>query len=319
MNASELKTDTLDRRMPSPSPNQAKLAVTHTEPVQFVNLGCGSRFRPDWTNIDSWSNTPAIQQYDLTQGVPLADESADVVYHSHILEHFDRACAARFLKECCRVLKKGGIIRVVVPDLEKIARLYLKALEESVSGSEQWQHNYKWLMLEMYDQTVRETPGGGITDYFREPSLPNPEFVEERMGAEPIRRLKEILKNGQARPTLTGLALIRKHLSRFRARAKEAALHRLLPAKDYRSLVLGRFRNSGEIHKWMYDRYSLAQSLQDAGFAEVRECRALDSAIPGWADFHLDTQPDGQSYKPDSLYLEAIKYGGQVVSSIKFR
>ena len=61
-----------------------------------------------------------------------------------------------FLRECFRVLKNEGIIRVVVPDLEKIARLYLMALEGSCAGSTQWHRNYEWMLLEMYDQAVRE-------------------------------------------------------------------------------------------------------------------------------------------------------------------
>ncbi len=307
--------------MPSASPDQPLLAVeTNATPVRHVNLGCGSRHRPGWLNIDSWSGSPSIQRHDLSRGIPLAEESADVVYHSHVLEHFDRAGAAGFLRECFRVLKKGGIIRVVVPDLEKIARLYLKALDESLRGSEEWQHHYEWLMLEMYDQVVRESPGGGITNYFRGSSIPNQEFVQERMGAEPIRLLKEALRGGpSARRSPRGFERVRKGFSRLRARTKEAGLRLLLSGRDYRALGLGRFRQSGEIHKWMYDRYSLAQRLQEAGFTEIRECTAFESRIAGWKDYHLDTEPDGGAYKPDSLYLEGIKPGGEAVSSIASR
>jgi SAM-dependent methyltransferase len=260
-------------------------------------------------NIDTWANGPSIRQHDLSQGIPLATESADVVYHSHVLEHLDRASAVGFLRHCWRVLKKRGIIRVVVPDLEEIARLYLKALEQCIAGSKQWQQSYDWLMLEMYDQAVREYPGGGITDYFRGPEMPNHQFIQTRMGAEPIRRLMESLNGAQRshHQARNGFQRIRKLVSRLQARVKETSLRRLLSERDYRALIIGRFRQSGEIHKWMYDRYSLGRCLREAGFADVRQCTAHDSAIPGWQDYHLDTEPGGQIYKPDSLYVEAIK------------
>jgi predicted SAM-dependent methyltransferase len=73
-------------------------------------------------NLD-WD--PRIHLHDLTRNFPWQDESVDVVYSSHMLEHFSREHGRLFLAECHRVLKIGGIIRIVVPDLEYIARQYL--------------------------------------------------------------------------------------------------------------------------------------------------------------------------------------------------
>ena len=56
------------------------------------------------------------------------------VYHSHLLEHLPREAALPFSQECYRVLKRGGIIRVAVPDLERIARLYLQTLDKALTG-----------------------------------------------------------------------------------------------------------------------------------------------------------------------------------------
>jgi SAM-dependent methyltransferase len=278
----------------------------------FVNLGCGSRHHPHWLNIDRWVPDASIQEHDLGRGIPLANESAEVVYHSHVLEHFDRDVARTFLRDCFRVLRPNGVIRVVVPDLERIARLYLQALEESLRQSERWRQNYEWLMLEMYDQAVREKPGGGITDYFRSGAMTNRDFALERMGAVPIERLIQGLRampsnsGSQSKRTVrTFLKSLRP--SRLRARTREAALRILLGRQDYVALKLGRFRQSGEVHKWMYDRYSLGAALRQAGFDQVQECSAFESQIPGWRDFCLDTEPDGTIYKPDSLYMEAVK------------
>jgi len=71
----------------------------------------------------------------LRQPIPLADGCCAAVYHSHVLEHFPRDEAPGFLSECYRLLRTGGILRVVVPDLETIARLYLQNLEGALVGA----------------------------------------------------------------------------------------------------------------------------------------------------------------------------------------
>ena len=71
--------------------------------------------------------------HDLSKGIPVGDGSADVVYHSHVLEHLDRDVGREFLREAKRVLRPGGIIRIVVPDFEFDCRRYLEHLNASIS------------------------------------------------------------------------------------------------------------------------------------------------------------------------------------------
>lgn len=66
------------------------------------------------------------------------------------------------------------------------------------------------------------------------------------------------------------------------------------------------FRQDGEIHRWMYDRFSLGRKLAEVGFVEIAPCRADQSAIERFAEFDLDTR-DGRVRKPDSLFMEARK------------
>lgn len=118
-----------------------------------LNLGCGSRTSPLCVNID-WSpylrlrRSPAgstlarlilrgqrrerfealaddVVVHDLRRPLPFADGSADAVYHSHVLEHLDRAHVGKFLSELHRVLRAGGVQRVVVPDFEASCRRYI--------------------------------------------------------------------------------------------------------------------------------------------------------------------------------------------------
>lgn len=70
--------------------------------------------------------------HDLRKGIPAADGSADAVYHSHVLEHIDRYAVPGFFAEIRRVLRPGGVHRVVVPDLERYARQYLESLEQGL-------------------------------------------------------------------------------------------------------------------------------------------------------------------------------------------
>ncbi|GAB6043673.1 class I SAM-dependent methyltransferase [Endothiovibrio diazotrophicus] len=122
----------------------------------IVNLGCGEKVAAACLNIDyhpllrlkrgplpRWLYAPLLGDgrrarlaaipdqvvcHDLLRGIPLADGSADAVYHSHLVEHLERWEARRLLVEVHRVLKPGGIQRIAVPDLEGKARRYLQHL-----------------------------------------------------------------------------------------------------------------------------------------------------------------------------------------------
>jgi hypothetical protein len=103
------------------------------------------------------------------------------------------------------------------------------------------------------------------------------------------------------------LRRLRRTFSPQRSSARrEARIQRLL-GEEYELLQLGRFRRGGEVHQWMYDSYSLSRAVVRAGFVSPQRMGASQSRVSGWADFCLDTEPDGQVYKPDSFYLEAVK------------
>jgi SAM-dependent methyltransferase len=273
--------------------------------MKALNLGCGSRFHPEFINIDAVSSSPHVLAYDLKKGIPFPDATFDVVYQSHLLEHFKKENALDFLKECYRVLKTSGVIRLAVPDLEQIVRGYLAELDKALQQPEESGQNYDWMLLELYDQAVRGRSGGAMLEYL-EQDIPNEAFVYQRIGAE-ARDVIHGLKQGAStshdeRPT-NYLARLRSLPQFVRARL----LKIILSDEDYRALEIGRFRSTGEIHQWMYDRYSLGRILKRAGFQNPKTVRANESQISGWSEYHLDTEPDGTVCKPDSLFMEAIK------------
>jgi len=86
-----------------------------------------------WINIDKMdlynfaeANGYNFQQLDVLGGLPFEDESIDVILASHFLEHLNREEGERFLKECFRVLKPKGVIRLSVPDSKLLVQKYLK-------------------------------------------------------------------------------------------------------------------------------------------------------------------------------------------------
>ena len=278
-------------------------ATTH------LNRGCGSRHHPDWINIDIAPQGPEVIRHDLSRGIPLPDAACDVIYHAAVLEHMRRPDAAAFLIECYRVLKPGGIVRVGAPDLEKICQLYLSRLAAALNGDEAAAHDYDWIMLELYDQTVREKSGGDMLDYLRQNPLPNEIFVYERVGEEG-RQLGQALRSQEShsrRSPAIHLQKLRRRLRALPGAVKRRIVLWLLGSDDRRGLESGRFRLAGEVHQWMYDRFSLARLLSLTGFVDPQLQDANTSLIPNWTSFHLDTLPDGQLIKPDLFFVEAIK------------
>ena len=278
----------------------------------YLNLGCGSRCHPEWTNIDIAARGPGVIRHDLSRGIPLLGASCAVVYHAAALEHLRRPDAAAFVLECHRVLKPGGVLRVGVPDLEKICRLYLARLESALAGEAASAYDYDWVMMELYDQATREKSGGGMVEYLRRSPLPNEAFVLKRIGVEGRELLAALrAQDGGGKPARsTALRALLSGLRSLPIAAGRLAAAALLGAEGRRALAIGRFRLSGEVHQWMYDRYSLARLLKDAGFHETHACDAATSRIPDWGRFNLDTLPDGQVIKPDLFFMEAVKPEG---------
>lgn len=159
----------------------------------ILNLGCGAKTHPDCINID-WSIhlriarnrvlralsgllgkrrqahiaalTANIVVHDLRRGIPCPDQSADAVYHSHVLEHIDRNLsdpsrdpALLFIRECRRVLKPGGVLRIVVPDLECACRNYLDHTDACERDASAIAGHDRLVFHILGQEVLREAPG----------------------------------------------------------------------------------------------------------------------------------------------------------------
>ena len=92
-----------------------------------VNLGCGKRnFGEHWIHIDG-SEYPHIHSHDIVN-LPFNENSVDLIYASHVFEYFDREEAVDVLKKWHKKLKKGGVLRLAVPDFKAFSTLYLNGI-----------------------------------------------------------------------------------------------------------------------------------------------------------------------------------------------
>jgi SAM-dependent methyltransferase len=143
-----------------------------------LNVGCGGQRPEGWINTDSSLSsllqsmpmlgrmlgplfatryTAPARYLDLRRRWPFRDASCAVVYASHVFEHLDRAGADFFLHEAWRVLCPGGTLRIVVPDLQALARTYLDAIEREPSP-EHAREFLRWMNLHL-DETYPRSVG----------------------------------------------------------------------------------------------------------------------------------------------------------------
>lgn len=126
-----------------------------------LNLGCGPNAPVGWVNVDGswnawfsnhrhlrkalvtiglippnfgaeWKVRPLV--HDLSKPLPFPANSISAVYASHVLEHLYLVDAQKLLDQCKRVLRPGGVIRLVVPDLHAMALNYLGKKNSSSSS-----------------------------------------------------------------------------------------------------------------------------------------------------------------------------------------
>lgn len=280
--------------------------MTKSASPRLLNLGCGARIHAAWVNADLAARAPGVIEFDVSKGIPFPDAHFDAVYNAAMLEHLRRNDVLPFLRECHRVLKPGATLRIGVPDLESICRLYLQKLAASAAGEPGAAADHEWMTIELLDQAVREQSGGTMVDFLRQPSLPNEPFVLERIGEEG-RELLAMLRTPPRAPAVPSATLVARGWARIRGGLRRRFLARLLGPDGARALAIGRFRLSGEVHQWMYDRVSLAHRLREAGFLEPRRCAARESRIIAWPTYDLDTLRNGTIVKPDLLFMEAIR------------
>ncbi len=93
-----------------------------------LHIGCGRNYFDGWINIDNniENNIQHMDlQWDLRLPLPFQENSVDYIFNEHFLEHLTVDESQRVLKDCLRVLKVGGVLRVAMPDLADTVALYM--------------------------------------------------------------------------------------------------------------------------------------------------------------------------------------------------
>lgn len=294
--------------------------------MQLLNIGCGNTFHNKWVNIDISPASTEIVACDVTQGLPFSSASFDVSYSSHVLEHLRKAEAALLIEEQRRILKPGGVIRVVVPDLEMITRNYLKYLDQLLGGDAHHVFRYDYSLLELFDQTVREKSGGELGQLWESREIEDLDYVIARSGSEVGEFIDKCTKaTAETDATMdrrvngfilretswrTAYRRIRQGVVNRWERTKyglaEILVGMILGSKELGAFREGVFRSSGEIHRVMYDSFSLKRLLTAYGFSEVERRAPNESRIPEFNAYMLDIDGKGVR-KPDSLFMEGTR------------
>jgi predicted SAM-dependent methyltransferase len=264
-----------------------------------INLACGGKLchKTGWINADHSPINKDIQKLNLLKPFPYPDNSFNVVYHAQFIEHLSLAKGLDFIRECFRVLKPNGIMRVVTPDLQGQVTVYLNNLQAIISSPKDKaaKLRYEWIRVEMLDQLNRHKSGGDMLKLLNSSGQELREYLWERMG----RSGKNLFPSDSEITNKSKLMKSIKLLKRYVMRSIDYLTPELLR--------VGRFRLSGEVHLCMYDEYLLSDLLEKVGFSEIAKLSAMKSKIQNWNLTRLDCDsqdfPDGEV----SLFMEAVK------------
>ncbi|MBU4464010.1 MAG: methyltransferase domain-containing protein [Proteobacteria bacterium] len=82
-------------------------------------------FGGHWADHAGWLTLNEADQ-DITRKLAFPDESVDIIFTEHVIEHVSFIDGISFMRESKRILKHGGVFRVVIPALEKLLNVSLE-------------------------------------------------------------------------------------------------------------------------------------------------------------------------------------------------
>jgi len=132
-----------------------------THEVRKLHLGAGRNVLAGWLNTDlhDYGRGDELVHLDVRRRFPLPDASFDAVFSEHMIEHLTYAEGQQCLRECVRVLRPGGRIRIATPSLESLARLY--------DGGELQERYVRWAVETLEPEVDAAFPGVVVNNFFR--------------------------------------------------------------------------------------------------------------------------------------------------------
>lgn len=114
-----------------------------------LNVGCGDHYQDGWHNVDTYEGLKADAYWSVAGPWPYADGSVDEIYAGHLVEHLHREQAEAALVEALRVLRPGGRIMVVAPDMEKADAAFGVGQHPHRHGGHRWPGDeHRWQTTE---------------------------------------------------------------------------------------------------------------------------------------------------------------------------
>ena len=115
-----------------------------------LHLGCGNKIIKDFINVDIRPLDGVDVIDDISKLKTIKDNSVELIYACHVLEHFNRLNYKKVLQRWYEILDKNGVLRLSVPDLEKVIKKYnegekLHNLMGFIYGGQNYEHNYHFI------------------------------------------------------------------------------------------------------------------------------------------------------------------------------
>ena len=162
-----------------------------------VNLGCGTRWKSDWANLDGgpWTKLLWLRSLRVLDPIlpatlrnyprdliawdfrrlplPFADNSASAVFSQYALEYLNPAEVMRCLQDCRRILAPGGVIRLCQTDIPAMIEIYLREsyvahTPRAVRRAGEFLENVAGEHTRLFVRLFRR---GGVQQLFDAPSL----------------------------------------------------------------------------------------------------------------------------------------------------
>lgn len=98
--------------------SQRQLRASRVRTLKYLDIGCGNNTHENFINLEYLWHPKIDLCWDISRGIPLADQSLQGVFTEHCLEHFPLSVAHKIIQEIHRILMPGARVRIVVPDAE---------------------------------------------------------------------------------------------------------------------------------------------------------------------------------------------------------
>ena len=103
--------------------NDTIASAINDMPIKALHLGCGTNLLEGWLNTDIIAHG-SIMALDASRQFPIEDRALDFIFTEHMFEHLSYESGKSMLHECYRTLKPGGVLRLTMPALEFLIKLY---------------------------------------------------------------------------------------------------------------------------------------------------------------------------------------------------